>query len=113
MDDTDVGHHWAMMHAQVQARAVLIMWDAHIPRHIHTHIQSQGDASALLGIVRRRNSDPIIAAIEKRVALWTQLPVSHQEDMQVGRALGMHVSERGVSTDHIKGRLLNFPPEPF
>eukprot|EP00983_Pelagomonas_calceolata_P049628 1141602-Pelagomonas_calceolata.AAC.2 len=31
----------------------------------------------------RRNTDPIISAIEKRVALWTQLPVSHQEDMQV------------------------------
>ncbi|KAF5825366.1 hypothetical protein DUNSADRAFT_11196, partial [Dunaliella salina] len=33
----------------------------------------------------RRNTDPIISAIEKRLAVWTQLPVSHQEDMQVLR----------------------------
>ena len=34
----------------------------------------------------RRNQDPIIMAIENRVALWTHLPVVYQEDMQVGEA---------------------------
>lgn len=34
---------------------------------------------------RRRNQDPIIAALEERLALWSQIPVVHQEDLQVLR----------------------------
>ncbi|KAG2489361.1 hypothetical protein HYH03_012191 [Edaphochlamys debaryana] len=37
------------------------------------------------GTFLRRNQDPIINAIEQRLALWTHLPPSHQEDMQVLR----------------------------
>ncbi|KAG2495663.1 hypothetical protein HYH03_006263 [Edaphochlamys debaryana] len=37
------------------------------------------------GTFLRRNYDPIIAAIEERVAIWSHFPVSHQEDMQVLR----------------------------
>jgi hypothetical protein len=35
------------------------------------------------GTFLRRNFDPVISAIEKRLASWTHLPESHQEDMQV------------------------------
>ena len=31
----------------------------------------------------RRNQDAVITAIEERLAVWSQLPPSHQEDMQV------------------------------
>lgn len=37
---------------------------------------------------RSRNMDPVIASIEKRLALWTHLPVSYQEDMQVRMRAG-------------------------
>ncbi|KAG2495660.1 hypothetical protein HYH03_006260 [Edaphochlamys debaryana] len=37
------------------------------------------------GTFIRRNFDPVIAAVEERVSLWSQLPVSHQEDLQVLR----------------------------
>eukprot|EP00798_Chlamydomonas_sp_ICE-L_P026246 gene26246-17345_t len=37
------------------------------------------------GTFIRRHSDPIIAAVEQRLAVWAQLPPSHQEDMQVLR----------------------------
>ena len=37
-------------------------------------------ASALLC---RRHHDPVISALEERVALWTKYNVSHQEDIQV------------------------------
>ena len=30
----------------------------------------------------RRLQDPVITAVERRLALWTQLNISHQEDMQ-------------------------------
>lgn len=33
----------------------------------------------------RRNQDGVIKAIEERLAVWTGLPPSHQEDMQVLR----------------------------
>ena len=31
----------------------------------------------------RRNLDPVITAIENRMAVWTRLPPSYQEDVQV------------------------------
>lgn len=37
------------------------------------------------GMFIRRFHDPIIEKIERRVALWTQIPMSHQEDIQVLR----------------------------
>ena len=44
---------------------------------------------------RRRLQDPIIERIERRIALYTQLPLSHQEDIQVlrytaGQTYGAH-----------------------
>ncbi len=35
------------------------------------------------GTFLRRLQDPVIAAIERRLAIWTHLNVTHQEDMQV------------------------------
>ncbi|KAL6752059.1 hypothetical protein V8C86DRAFT_2764411 [Haematococcus lacustris] len=37
------------------------------------------------GTFLRRNQDPIIAAVEQRLAMWSALPPSHQEEMQVLR----------------------------
>ena len=34
------------------------------------------------GTFLRRLQDPVITAVERRLALWTQLNISHQEDMQ-------------------------------
>ncbi|KAG2495664.1 hypothetical protein HYH03_006264 [Edaphochlamys debaryana] len=47
--------------------------------------QTIDDIRTSYGTFLRRNHDPVIAAIEQRVALWTHLPVAHQEDMQVLR----------------------------
>ncbi|KAG2444390.1 hypothetical protein HXX76_001143 [Chlamydomonas incerta] len=43
------------------------------------------DVRTSYGTFLKRNQDPVIAAVEKRLALWSALPVSHQEDMQVLR----------------------------
>lgn len=40
------------------------------------------------GTFLRRLQDPVIAAVEARVAAWTHLPVVHQEDLQVGTRPG-------------------------
>jgi hypothetical protein len=32
----------------------------------------------------KRQSDPVVSAITRRIAEWTKLPEIHQEDMQVG-----------------------------
>lgn len=37
------------------------------------------------GMFIRRYQDALIAAVEERVSEWTNMPVSHQEDMQVLR----------------------------
>lgn len=37
------------------------------------------------GTFLRRYQDPVVTRIENRVAAWTHLPVSHQEDIQVLR----------------------------
>ncbi|KAK9842565.1 hypothetical protein WJX81_006326 [Elliptochloris bilobata] len=47
------------------------------------------------GTFLRRLQDPVIAAVELRLALWTQLNISHQEDMQIlryeqGQQYGAH-----------------------
>lgn len=34
------------------------------------------------GTFLRRLQDPFVTAVERRLALWTQLTVSHQEDLQ-------------------------------
>ena len=39
------------------------------------------------GTFLRRLQDPTIAAVERRLAVWTQLNISHQEDMQGARVL--------------------------
>ena len=43
----------------------------------------------------RRRQDPVIERIERRIALWTQVPWQHQEDIQVlrysqGQTYGAH-----------------------
>ncbi len=35
------------------------------------------------GAFLRRLSDPIVANIEKRISMWTHVPIEHQEDIQV------------------------------
>lgn len=37
------------------------------------------------GMFIRRNQDPVIKNIERRIALWTQIPLENQEDIQVLR----------------------------
>lgn len=36
------------------------------------------------GMFIKRQSDPVVSAITRRIAEWTKLPEIHQEDMQVG-----------------------------
>ncbi|KAG2500261.1 hypothetical protein HYH03_001839 [Edaphochlamys debaryana] len=43
------------------------------------------DIRTSFGTFLRRNADPIIRAIEQRLSLWSHIPISHQEDMQVLR----------------------------
>mmetsp|Transcript_25114 Transcript_25114/g.63685 ORF Transcript_25114/g.63685 Transcript_25114/m.63685 type:complete len:368 (-) Transcript_25114:544-1647(-) len=43
------------------------------------------DIRTSAGTFLQRNQDAVISAIEQRLAVWTQLPPSHQEDMQVLR----------------------------
>lgn len=49
------------------------------------------------GTFLRRLQDPVIAAVECRLALWTHLNISHQEDMQVclGRACSWVLLQMG------------------
>lgn len=52
------------------------------------------------GMFIRRMSDPIIERIERRISLFTQLPISHQEDIQVlrytdGQNYGAHYDSGG------------------
>ena len=37
------------------------------------------------GMFLRRAQDSVITTVERRLALWTQLNISHQEDMQARR----------------------------
>ncbi len=53
------------------------------------------------GMFIRRLQDPIIERIERRIALYTQLPLSHQEDIQVRRFLGRGRME--VLLSHLSG----------
>nr|QKY15043.1 prolyl 4-hydroxylase (P4H) [Polytomella parva] len=43
------------------------------------------DIRTSYGTFLNRLSDPIIEAVQRRISLWTQLPMDHQEDMQVLR----------------------------
>ncbi|KAG2495654.1 hypothetical protein HYH03_006254 [Edaphochlamys debaryana] len=43
------------------------------------------DIRTSFGTFIKRNHDPVVAAIEKRLSLWSHLPVIHQEHMQVLR----------------------------
>ena len=48
-----------------------------------------------LAPLRRRLQDPIIERIERRISLYTQLPINHQEELQVlryvkGQKYGAH-----------------------
>ncbi|KAG1679469.1 hypothetical protein FOA52_011067 [Chlamydomonas sp. UWO 241] len=52
------------------------------------------------GTFLMRNQDPIISAVEERLATWVHLPRSHQEDMQVlryseGNKYGAHLDGLG------------------
>ena len=40
------------------------------------------------GMFIMRRQDPIVERIERRIATWTQLPVEHQEDIQVCGVVG-------------------------
>ncbi|PNH11495.1 Prolyl 4-hydroxylase subunit alpha-1 [Tetrabaena socialis] len=66
------------------------------------------------GMFVRRLADPVVERIEKRIALWTHLPIEHQEDIQIlryqqGQTYGAHY-DSGGSSDHIgpKWRLATF-----
>ncbi|KAG2494063.1 hypothetical protein HYH03_007706 [Edaphochlamys debaryana] len=53
------------------------------------------DIRTSYGMFIRRMHDPIIARIERRISLWTHLPVENQEDIQVlryahGQTYGAH-----------------------
>eukprot|EP00955_Chlamydomonas_euryale_P067399 359833-Chlamydomonas_euryale.AAC.10 len=49
----------------------------------HTGLVDNVRTSA--GTFLRRHQTKVITAIEERMSLWTQLPISHQEDIQVLR----------------------------
>ncbi|GAX73127.1 hypothetical protein CEUSTIGMA_g580.t1 [Chlamydomonas eustigma] len=53
------------------------------------------DIRTSYGMFIRRLQDPVLEGIEKRISLWTHLPLSHQEDIQVlryqeGQTYGAH-----------------------
>ncbi|KAG2494060.1 hypothetical protein HYH03_007704 [Edaphochlamys debaryana] len=57
------------------------------------------------GMFIRRLADPIVTRIEKRVSIFTQIPVENQEDIQVlryghGQTYGAHY-DSGGSPDHV------------
>ena len=63
------------------------------------------------GMFIRRLQDPVVARIEKRISLWTHLPVEHQEDIQVQNAR----VEGGVkSTEYVWRRMpRDFSHDPY
>ncbi|PNW86388.1 hypothetical protein CHLRE_02g084450v5 [Chlamydomonas reinhardtii] len=72
------------------------------------------DIRTSYGMFIRRLSDPVVTRIEKRISLWTHLPVEHQEDIQIlryahGQTYGAHY-DSGASSDHVgpKWRLATF-----
>ena len=64
---------------------------SHSPSPSHMHLLTCCCASL------RRNQDPVITTIERRLALWSHLPLSHQEDMQARTGGGAgHAGRAGV-----------------
>ncbi|EFJ45289.1 prolyl 4-hydroxylase, partial [Volvox carteri f. nagariensis] len=56
------------------------------------------------GMFIRRLADPVITRIEKRISLWTHLPIEHQEDIQVlryahGQTYGAHYDSGDKSNE--------------
>ena len=58
------------------------------------------------GTFLRRRSDPVVSAVEKRLANITMLPVVHQEDMQaglVGKRERVHARQPGGAAKQARG----------
>lgn len=71
-----------------EARHIIDLAHAQMKRSTVVGNKNQGVVDEIrtsYGTFLRRNQDPIITAIEERLALWSHLPASHQEDMQVLR----------------------------
>lgn len=75
MSDQECKHIIDVAHAQMKRSTVVGGKDGGVVDDIRTSY----------GTFLRRNQDPVIKAIEQRLAIWSQLPASHQEDMQVLR----------------------------
>ncbi|KXZ48812.1 hypothetical protein GPECTOR_25g397 [Gonium pectorale] len=75
LSDQEARHIIDLAHAQMKRSTVVGNKDSGVVDDIRTSY----------GTFLRRNQDPVIAAIEERLALWSHLPASHQEDMQVLR----------------------------
>ncbi|GIL53146.1 hypothetical protein Vafri_8817, partial [Volvox africanus] len=62
------------------------------------------DIRTSYGMFIRRLADPVITRIEKRISLWTHLPIEHQEDIQVlryarGQTYGAHYDSGDKSNE--------------
>ncbi|GFR51271.1 hypothetical protein Agub_g13579 [Astrephomene gubernaculifera] len=75
LSDQEARHIIDLAHAQMKRSTVVGNKNEGVVDEIRTSY----------GTFLRRNQDPVIAAIEQRLAIWTQLPPSYQEDMQVLR----------------------------
>ncbi|KAG2447122.1 hypothetical protein HYH02_007868 [Chlamydomonas schloesseri] len=75
LSDRECRHIIDLAHAQMKRSTVVGSKNAGVVDDIRTSY----------GTFLRRHQDPVIAAIEHRLALWSHLPPSHQEDMQVLR----------------------------
>ncbi|PNH08112.1 Prolyl 4-hydroxylase subunit alpha-3 [Tetrabaena socialis] len=75
LSDQEARHIIDLAHAQMKRSTVVGSKSEGVVDNIRTSY----------GTFLRRNQDPVIAAIEERLSLWSHLPVSHQEDMQVLR----------------------------
>ncbi|GIL49191.1 hypothetical protein Vafri_5341 [Volvox africanus] len=71
-----------------EARHIIDLAHAQMKRSTVVGSKNEGVVDEIrtsYGTFLRRAQDPVIAAIEERLALWSHLPPSHQEDMQVLR----------------------------
>ena len=62
-------------------------------------------------VVNRRLSDPVLARVEHRLARWTHLNITHQEDMQIlryakGQKYGAHYDSLAAQSPRIATILL-------
>jgi len=75
LSDAEAAHVILMAAPQMKRSTVVGAGDSGVVDNIRTSA----------GTFLTRNQDPVVSAIEERLALWSGLPPSHQEDMQVLR----------------------------